>query len=155
MIGNLKTDKQEASQTENEKTIINDSDKDMKLNKLTSLYKSRSSSITETDDTVIPQTKTISISSSSLDDKNTKEQQPKEIMIRNNKLISDNQFFSSMSVHGGSTTNKSPEGDCIPRKNKKKKLSEISITGNKITQEPDNQSKRAKVDSSIDEKKSI
>ena len=35
----------------------------------------------------------------------------------------------------------------------KNKPSEISITGNKITQEPDNQSKKAKVGSSIDEKK--
>ena len=33
----------------------------------------------------------------------------------------------------------------------KKKLSEISITGNEITQEPEKQSKKAKVDSSIDE----
>ena len=33
----------------------------------------------------------------------------------------------------------------------KKKLSEIPITGNKITQEPDNQSKKSKVGSSIDE----
>ena len=34
-----------------------------------------------------------------------------------------------------------------------KKTSEISITRNKITQEPDNQIKKAKVDSSIDETK--
>ena len=57
-----------------------------------------------------------------------------------------------MSVHGGSTTNISPDGECIPRKNKKK-LSEISITGNKRTQEPDNQSKKENLGSSIDEKK--
>ena len=61
-------------------------------------------------------------------------------MIRNNKLISENQSVSSMYVHWGSKTNISPDGDRIPMKNKKKKLSEISITGNKITQEPDNQS---------------
>ena len=85
MIGNLKTDKQEASQTENENPIINESDKDMALNKLTSLDKSKSSSITETEDTVKPKNKTKSISSASLDDKDTKEQQPKIIMIRNNK----------------------------------------------------------------------
>ena len=36
---------------------------------------------------------------------------------------------------------------------KKEKLSEISITGNKITQETDNQSKKAKVGSTIDETK--
>ena len=60
-----------------------------------------------------------------------------------------------MSVHESSITTVSPDRERIPRKKKKKKPSEISITGNKITQEPDNQSKRAKVDSSIDEKKSI
>ena len=77
VIGNLKPTKKEASQTENEKHISNDSDKYMALNKLTSLYKSRYSSRTETEDTVIPKTKTRSISSASLYDKNTKEQQPK------------------------------------------------------------------------------
>ena len=40
--------------------------------------------------------------------------------------------------------------DRIPRKKKKNKPSEISITGNKITQDPENQSKKSKVDSSID-----
>ena len=44
----------------------------MELNKLTSLDKSRSSSGTKTEDTVIPETKTRSISSASLDDKNNK-----------------------------------------------------------------------------------
>ena len=48
----------------------------MALNKLASLDKSGSSSRTETEDTVILETKTISISSASLDDKNIKEQQP-------------------------------------------------------------------------------
>ena len=56
VIGNLKTDQQEASKTKNEKPIRNDSDKHMALNKLTSLDKSGSSSITETEDTVIPKT---------------------------------------------------------------------------------------------------
>ena len=153
MIGNLKTDQQEASQTKNENPISNDLDKDMELCKLTSLDKSRSSSRTETEDTVIPETKTQSISSASLGDKNTKEQQAKEIMIRKNKLISDNRIVSSMSVHGGSTTNISPDGERILRKNFKKRLSEISITGNKITQETDNQNKKTKLDSSIDETK--
>ena len=57
VIGNLKTDQQEASHTKNEKPISNDSDKDMALDKLTSFDKSRSSSRTETEDTVKPQTK--------------------------------------------------------------------------------------------------
>ena len=42
----------------------------------------------------------------------------------------------------------SPDGDRIPRK--KKKISETSITGNKITQDPDNIIKGAKVGGSID-----
>ena len=79
--------------------------------------KSRSSSRTNTEDTVIPETKTRSISSASLYDKITKEQQPKEIMIRNNKLISDNWSLSSMSVHGWSKKNILPDGARIPRKN--------------------------------------
>ena len=77
VISNLKIDKQEVSQTKNEKPIINESDKDMALNKLTSLDKSRSYSITETEDTLKSQTKIRSISSAILDDKDTKEQQPK------------------------------------------------------------------------------
>ena len=99
MIGNLKTDKQEASKTKNKKPKSNESDKYTALNKLTSLDKSGSCSRTETEDTVKKQNKTGSISSSSLDDKDTKEQQPKEIIIRNKKLISDNLSVSSMSIH--------------------------------------------------------
>ena len=91
VIGDFKIEIQEASKT---KTIIsNESYKYMALNKLTSLDRSRSSSITETEDTVKPQNKTRSISSASLDDKDTKEQQPKEIMIRNKKLISEIEVF--------------------------------------------------------------
>ena len=55
----------------------------MDLNKLSSLDKSRSYSRTETDDKVKPKNTTRSISSDSLDDKYTKEQQPTLIMIRN------------------------------------------------------------------------
>ena len=76
----------------------------MALNKFTLLDKSRSSSRTETEDTVKPQNKTGSISSARLDDKDTKEHQPKVIMIRNNKLISDNWSVSGVSINGGSTT---------------------------------------------------
>ena len=54
----------------------------MALNKLTSLGKSRSSSRTETEYTVTPDTKKRSISSASIDDKNIKEQQPTEIRFR-------------------------------------------------------------------------
>ena len=42
------------------------------------------------------------------------------------------------------------DGDRIPRKKKKQKLSETSITGNKITQDSDNMSKEEKVGSSIE-----
>ena len=73
VIGNLKRYQQEASQTKNEKPIINESWKYIALNKLNLLDKSMSSSRTETEDTLKPQTKKISISSSSLDDKDTEE----------------------------------------------------------------------------------
>ena len=56
-----------------------------------------------------------------------------------------------MSVHGESITTVSLDGERIPRKKGKNQQSEISITGNKITQEPDNQSRRSKVGISIDE----
>ena len=77
VIGNLKTDQQKASHTKFEKPISKDKEKEMALNKLTSLDKSGSSSRTETEDTLTPDTKTRSITSASLDDKNIKEQQPK------------------------------------------------------------------------------
>ena len=75
VIGNLKTDWQKASHTEFENPISKNTEKYMALNKLTSLDKSRSSSRTETEDTVTPDTKKRSISSASSDDKNIKEQQ--------------------------------------------------------------------------------
>ena len=53
----------------------------MALNKITSLDKSRSSSITKTEDTVTLGTKKRSISSASSEDKNIKEQKPTEIMF--------------------------------------------------------------------------
>ena len=76
-------------------------------------------------------------------------------MIRNGKLISDNRSVSSMSVHRASITTVLPDRYHIPQKNLTKILSEISITGNDSTQEPDNTSKKTKVDSSIDEKRPI
>ena len=47
-----------------------------------------------------------------------------------------------MSVHGASITTVSPDKHCIHSKNKKKKISEILITGNDSTQEPDKPSKK-------------
>ena len=66
-----------------------------------------------------------------------------------------NQSVTSMSVHGASPKFYRQTENVSLGRIKKKKLSEISITGNKITQEPDNPSKKEKVDSSIDETKSI
>ena len=120
MIGNFKIYKQEASQTKNKSYIRNESYKDISLNKLSSLDKSKSYSIIETEDTVKPQNKKKSISSASLDYKYTKEQQPKEISIINYKLISYNRSVSSMSVHGASITTALLDIDCIPRKYKKR-----------------------------------
>ena len=56
-----------------------------------------------------------------------------------------------MSVYEGSITTVSPAKERTPN-NIKTKLSEMSITGNEITQEPDNPSTKAKMDSIIDEK---
>ena len=55
-IGNLKTEKQKASDSYSENPLINDK-KDMALNKLPSLDKSRSSSKTDTENTVKLDTK--------------------------------------------------------------------------------------------------
>ena len=48
-----------------------------------------------------------------------KEQQPKVIMIKTNKLTRDNRSLSSVSVLGESIKTVSPDGDRTPRKNKK------------------------------------
>ena len=69
------------------------------------------------------------MSSSSSNDKNIKEQQPIEIMFRKNKLISDNQSVSSMSVHGASITTVSPGGERIPRKKKKRNFHKFQSQG--------------------------
>ena len=117
----------------------------MTQNKLPSLDKSKSSSKTETENTLKLDTRKISISSASSDDKNMEKQEPKVIMIKTNKLARDDQSFSSVYV--------SIEVDRIPREKKEEKLSETSIAGNKITQDLYNMSKEAKMGSSIDETK--
>ena len=58
-----------------------------------------------------------------------------------------------MSRHGASKTTVSPEKRRSPRKIKKNKNSEILMKGKEIIQEPDNPSKKEKVDSIIDERK--
>ena len=80
-IGDLKTDKQKASDSYFEKPISKDIEKYMALNKLTSLDKSRFSLKTEAEDTVKLYTRKISMSSASSDNKNIKEQQPPVLTI--------------------------------------------------------------------------
>ena len=72
----METDKPQAYQTK-KKSISNESNKGMSLNKSNSLDKSRSSPRTETENTVKPLNETRSISSASLDKKDTNKQQPK------------------------------------------------------------------------------
>ena len=83
-----------------------------------------------------------------------KEQQPTVITIRK-KITRDNRSLSSMYVPGEIITTASPDWERIPRKKRKNKLSEISITGNKITQEQDNQSKKKSWVVALMEKKSM
>ena len=97
----------------------------MALNKSSSLYNSMYSERTETEGTLNPLNKTRSIPSASLSDKNIKKQQPKEINVRNEILRSDTPSVSSMYVHGVSITTVSPDKERIPRRNLKKKISEI------------------------------
>ena len=52
-----------------------------------------------------------------------KEQQPKVIMIKTNKLTRDDRSLSSVSILGESITAVSPDKDRITRKKGKKKLS--------------------------------
>ena len=59
LIGNLKTDKQKASDSDFEKPKSENIEKYMALNKITSLNKSGSSSRTEIEDTVTLDTKNI------------------------------------------------------------------------------------------------
>ena len=91
----------------------------MALDKLSSLENSSSSTTTETYDIVNLLNKTRSISSAILSDKDTKNQQPKEIKFRNDKLRSDTPSVSIMSLHGASITTVSPDKYPIPCKLKK------------------------------------
>ena len=72
------------------------------------------------------------------------EHDPKDMKRKKPKTTRDDKSFSSMS--------QSLDLGPIPRK-KKKKVSETSIKGNKITQDPDGTNKEAKVGSSIEGKK--
>ena len=65
------------------------------------------------------------------------EQEPINMTIKTDKSEHDDRSYSSMSA--------SEDGGCIPRKRVKKKLSETSITGNKITQDQDNKGKNQRL----------
>ena len=69
------------------------------------------------------------MSSSSSDDKNMKEQQPKVITIKKHTLARDNQSLSSVSVLEASITTVLPDGDRIPRKKKNKKIQKFQSQG--------------------------
>ena len=93
VISNMETDKTQAFK----KYVFNESNKGTALNKSTSLDNSRSSTRTET--------------SSSLSEKDTKSQQPKEIKFRSVKLRIDTSSISSMSVHVANITTVIPDKD--------------------------------------------
>ena len=67
---------------------------------------------------------------------------PKDMTIKTLKSAHDDKSYSSMSA--------SLDTGHILRKKQKKKLSETSITGNKVTQDQDDTNKEAKVGSSIE-----
>ena len=100
---------------------------DMTHNKVPSLDKSGSASKTETEHTEKLDTKKQSLPLASSDDKKMAGQEPKDTKIKTNRSAYDDKSCSSMSA--------SQDGGHIPRKNKKKKLSETSIIGNKINQD--------------------
>ena len=61
------------------------------------------------------------------------EQDPKDMRIKIPKKTHDDKIYSSMSL--------SLDLGRIPRKKQKKKVSETSITGNEVTQYPDDTNK--------------
>ena len=96
----------------------------MAQNKVPSLDKYGSASKTETEHTVKLYTKNIYLPLSSSDDKNMEEQEPINMKIKTNKSAQDDQSCSTLTA--------SLDRDRIPRKKKKEKLLETSITGNEI-----------------------
>ena len=110
-IGNLQTEKQKASDSYSEKPLSKDNEKYMALNKLPSLEKSKSSSKTETENTLKLDTKKRSLPLASSDDKNMEKPEPTEITTKANKLARDSQSLSCVSV--------SLDGDSIQRKKEK------------------------------------
>ena len=120
-IGNLQTEKEKASDSYYEKPLSKDKEKDMALNKFPSLDKSKSSSKTETENTLKLDTKKRSLPLASSDDKNMEKQEPKVIMIKTNKLARDDQSFSNVSV----SIDRYP----IQRKKRKEKYQKLQSQG--------------------------
>ena len=94
------------------------------MNKSRSLNKSRDSERNKTEGTVKRTNKSGSISRASLSDKITNTEQLKEINV-----ISDSPSLLIMSSPGASVTTVSSDKQSIPRKIKRKKISETSIEG--------------------------
>ena len=92
------------------------------------MEKSGSASKTETERTEKQDNKKISVQLSSSNDKKLAELDPKDMRIKIPKTTHDDKSYSSMSV--------SLDLGRIPRKKQKKKVSETSTTGNKVTQDP-------------------
>ena len=127
------------------KTVTENTEKlDSKKRSIPSLDKSGFASKTETEQTEKQDSKKRSVQLSSSNDKIFSEQDPKDMRIKIPKTTHDDKSYSSMSL--------SLDLGPIPRK-KNNKVSETSITGNKLTQDPDDTNKEAKVCSSIEGEK--
>ena len=106
-----------------------------------SLDKSRSTKIIETEDTFKTVNKSRSVSSARVSLKSIKIENPNEIDISKY-----NSNLSGISGHEESLSIVTPDQHRIHCRNKRKKTSDTVITGKKISQEPDNPSKRSKED---------
>ena len=107
-----------------------------KSDKVKSLDKSRSTQITDTENTV---NKSRSIPINSLSNKSNRIENPSEIDI-----WKENLSVSVLSGHGESLSSVTPDQQRIPRKNKIKKISDTLIIRKEPIQEPFNPKKMAK-----------
>ena len=108
-------------------------DQEMAQNKVTSLDKSGSAQKNVTEQTEKLDNKKRSVQLSSSDDKKMAGLDPKDMRIKIHKSAHDDKIYSSMYV--------SLDIVHIPMKKQKKKVSETSITGNKVTQDQDDRNK--------------
>ena len=107
--------------------------------------KSRSTQVTESEDTINTLNKSRSISSASFSGKITKIEKPKEIDISK-----DNSSLSLLSRHGASVSSESRDKQRIPCRNKVNNTPDTFIKAKEIIQIPDNPSKSVKEDSTPD-----